>query len=256
MSLFLRIGYRISYPLGRIMKVTGILLKQRGYYQSVMQETPVDSDGSPLPWITYPAMDYLSRLDFSSAAVLEYGSGASSLWWAARAARVTSVEGRAEWADRIRKQAPTNLEVLGPLEGEDYVRKPLEGGKKYHVIVIDGIHRHECARAALPHLAEGGFLIFDNADWHERTCLWLREQGLMQIDFHGFGPFNDYTWCTAIFIRAESAFSHSQQPWPTGIYGSLPPPLSGLAYSGTAVLSTLPHPVQTSIPYENQKSTS
>lgn len=222
MSLFLRISYRVSYRLGRILKVMGILLKQRGYYQSVMQGASVDSKGRPLPWITYPAMDYLSRLDFSGAEVLEYGAGASSLWWAERAARVTSVEGRAEWADRVRQQAPSNLLVLGPLEREDYIHKPLENGKKYHVIVIDGFYRHECTQAALPHLAEGGFVILDNADWHAGTCRWLAEQGLMQIDFHGFGPFNDYTWCTAIFIRAQSAFACSQMPWPKELYGTLP----------------------------------
>lgn len=223
MSLLLRISSRLSVRLGKILRVLRILLKQRGYFQSVIQKVPVDAQGLPLPWITYPGMDYLSRLDFSAAEVLEYGAGGSSLWWAARAARVTSVEGRAEWAETIRKKAPANLEVLGPLEGEDYIRKPLERGHKYQVIVIDGFHRHECAQAALPHLAEGGFLILDNADWHERTCRWLGQQGLVQIDFHGFGPINDYTWCTAIFIRAVSAFTHMQQPWPAATYGTLPP---------------------------------
>ena len=223
MSLLLRISYRVSTRLGKIMRVMRILLKQRGYVQSMVRKVPVDAEGSPLPWITYPAMDYLSRLDFSSAEVLEYGAGESSLWWAARAARVTSVEGRADWAEMIRQKAPANLEVLGPLEGEEYIRKPLERGHQYQVIVIDGFHRHECAQAASGHLAEGGFLILDNADWNERTCRWLGEQGLVQIDFHGFGPVNDYTWCTAIFMRAASAFPHLQKPWPASIYGSLPP---------------------------------
>lgn len=221
MSLILRIGYRLSPRLGRVMRVMQTLLFRRGYWQSVTQQMPVDAQGGPLPWITYAAMDCLEGFDFSQAAVLEYGCGQSSLWWSQRAARVVSVERRAEWAARMRSAAPQNLEVLGPLEGHDYVHAPLHEGASYHVIVIDGHDRFECAQAALPHLQEGGILVLDNADWHRRTARWLRGQGLLQLDFHGPGPLNDYSWCTSLFIRASVAFPMRERTWSPAAYGSL-----------------------------------
>ena len=221
MSFILRISYRLSPRLGKILRVMQILLARRGYWQSLVQGLPVDAQSGPLPWMTYPAIDHLSRLDFSGADVLEYGCGNSSLWWAARAAQVTSVEGRAEWATQMRAKAPANLQILGPLEGEDYIHQPLTEGRKFQVIVVDGFDRHECCQAALPHLAEGGMLLLDNSDWHGRTCQWLGSQGLVQIDFHGLGPLNDYAWCTSLFIRATSALPYQQKPWPAELYGTL-----------------------------------
>ncbi len=45
-------------------------------------------------------------------------------------------------------------------------------------------------------------LIFDNSDWYPKAINYIREcLNWVQIDFHGFGPINDYTWTTTIFIN-------------------------------------------------------
>lgn len=198
-----------------------ILFAKRALWQSMRTGLPADGHGLPVPWITFPALDYLSQLDFSQAAILEYGGGQSSLWWASRARTVTTVEGRAAWAEKIRAQAPENLQVIGPVEGSAYVETPLKEGRRFEVIVVDGFLRPECARAALPFLAEHGLLILDNADWHLPLCAWLRSQGMMQIDFHGLGPVNDYTWCTSLFVRSACVVPHQGRPWPAAMYGNL-----------------------------------
>src|SRR5688572_10403591 len=48
--------------------------------------------GQPIPWYTYPAIEFIRQLDFSQSTVFEYGSGNSTMFWAASAARVISVE--------------------------------------------------------------------------------------------------------------------------------------------------------------------
>lgn len=221
MSLFERVLHRLFPAAGKALNILRTLFVRRALWQSIRTGVPVDGQGQPVPWITFPALDYLSQLDFSQANVLEYGGGQSSLWWAARAKSVTSVEGRAEWAERIREKAPANLRVIGAVEGTDYVETPLREGRMFQVIVVDGFMRPECARAALPFLAEGGLLVLDNADWYGPLCGWLRDQGMMQIDFHGFGPVNDYTWCTTVFMRNATASAHLGKPWPAAVYGNL-----------------------------------
>jgi hypothetical protein len=222
MSFLFRLIHHISPSVGKVIQLGQILLIRRGFWRSLGQQLPQDAHGQALPWFTYPAIDYLSRLDFSRAEVLEYGAGQSSLWWAARSAKVTAVEGRPEWVQALKRRAPDHLTVLGPLAGEAYVTTPLEFGRSFDVIVVDGFQRQACAQAALPFLAEGGLLILDNADWHPAICGWLRQQGLIQIDFHGFGPLNPYTWCTAIFLRSTFCLPYLDQAWDPLVYGNLP----------------------------------
>ncbi|MBB5030458.1 O-methyltransferase [Prosthecobacter vanneervenii] len=224
MTLLERVLHHFFPRAGKALAVIHTLFIKRALWESMRTGIPLDGHGQPAPWITFPALDYLSRLDFSQAHVLEYGGGQSSLWWAARAKTVTTVEGRKEWAERIRRNAPGNLSLIGPVEGLDYVESPLKGGLMFEVIVIDGFLRLECARAALPFLVEHGLLILDNSDWNAPACRWLREQGMMQIDFHGFGPVNDYTWCTSVFTRRQSAVPHRGDPWTEAVYGNLVQP--------------------------------
>lgn len=53
----------------------------------------------------------------------------------------------------------------------------------------------------------GGIVILDNSDWFRETSKYLREKlDLIEIDFHGFGPINDYTWTTSVFITRNFRF--------------------------------------------------
>ena len=52
------------------------------------------------------------------------------------------------------------------------------------------------------HLSDSGMVILDNSDWYSNTSKYLRDSlNLLQVDFHGFGPINDYTWTTSIFFK-------------------------------------------------------
>jgi len=45
-------------------------------------------------------------------------------------------------------------------------------------------------------------LVLDNSDWYPKSVRFIQDNlGWMQIDFHGFGPINNYTWTTSVFIN-------------------------------------------------------
>ncbi len=204
------------------MRVLQTLMFRRAQCQSIETGLPVDAQGRPIPWITYPALDYLNQLDFSQSSVLEYGGGQRSLWWAERAESVTTVEGESDWAETLRLRSPPNLTVIGPVEAISYAKAPLVSGPIYHAIITDGLMRVESAKAPLPFLASGGFLLFDNADRHPHVCAWLRAQGMAEIDFHVLGPVNDNTWCTSLFMHSLTVFCPTREKkWPTDVYGAL-----------------------------------
>jgi hypothetical protein len=184
------------------------LASRYGQFQTIREQRCLDSRGAPIPWYTYPAIEYLSHLDFSNRKILEYGSGSSTLWWASRCGELVSIENNSEWYERTHEIVRTQKQVSYRLETreETYVRQDYL--KSANVIVIDGVHRSKCADWTIESIHDdsrnANMLIFDNADWYPNSIRKLRESlGWMQVDFHGFGPINDYSWTTSVFINPD-----------------------------------------------------
>ncbi len=171
-----------------------------GHLKTVRLGRPVERNGDPLPWYTYPTIEYLQQLDFSDADVFEYGSGNSTLFWNSVAKTVTAVEDDEAWHRRISKQLGDGVEYRFVPRKDDYIQAVAAGDRRFDCIVVDGSHRQDCATAAVAFLRPGGLMILDNSDWYPNTAAYLRERGLIQIDMHGFGPVNPYTWTTSLFL--------------------------------------------------------
>ena len=60
--------------------------------RSMNEKVCLDRDGNPIPWYTYPAIEYLSQFDYSQKKIFEFGTGYSSMYWAKRAQKVISIE--------------------------------------------------------------------------------------------------------------------------------------------------------------------
>ena len=190
----------------------------------------IDKNGDPIPWYTYPAIEYLSNLDFSQKTILEWGGGNSSLFWAKRCKKLITIESSAEWFKVMKKNKMKNQEIYlktfidieNPLE--NYALFPKILNKLFDVIVIDGgaiqnkTTRPKCTRIAKNLLnysaRQGAMIIFDNSDWYPLTCETLRQNNLIQIDFHGFAPINAYTHTTSIFLTHNFSFKsiNDRQP--------------------------------------------
>lgn len=185
-----------------------------GFARSAREGFPVDAKGAPLPWYTYPAIEYLSQLEIAGRRVFEYGAGHSTLFWKARGARVVSVESDPGWHARLAARDPA-LRLLLCERRDEYVSAIADGEGPFDLIAIDGRWRRACAAAAPAHLAPGGLIVLDNGDLHPRSARTLRQAGLFQIDFSGFGPVNPYTWTTSLFLRADCRLA-SRDPRPLG----------------------------------------
>jgi hypothetical protein len=191
------------------------LLFDQGHLESGRTGACTDAAGAPIPWYTYPAIEYLRQLDFRDADVFEYGSGHSTLWWAARARRVVSVEDDRAWYQQLSRRLPAHCELMLETDLYEYPRAIERHGARYDVVIVDGASRGntrlKCARRAVTALREGGLIVLDNADWLPESARVLREAGLLQVDMTGFGPVNGYSWTTTLFFdrafgrRARSA---------------------------------------------------
>ncbi|HVE60483.1 MAG TPA: hypothetical protein VNA26_01600 [Chitinophagaceae bacterium] len=202
--------YRDSYEVAMGM------LKKYGWIKSKREGKCVDREGNPIPWITYPAIDFLSQLDCSERSVFEYGSGFSTLFWASRAKNVVAVESDLKWYNKIKSEVPSNCEILFSSDDLAEYSNQISNYGKFDVITIDGlaITRPSCSIMALLHIKESGFIILDNSDTCLNSAYILRSAGLIQVDFTGFAPLDSHAHTTSIFLTRGYDFQprNGQQP--------------------------------------------
>jgi predicted O-methyltransferase YrrM len=164
-----------------------------------------------VPWWTYRAIDVVDA--WLSARprpirVFEWGSGASTIWLAARADEIHSVEHHAGFGEMIGAElsrfdnvhfqvveAPESTAPVEPshkegqtgLDFADYVAAIDRVGGEFDLIVIDGRAREACLRAAVPHLASDGIIVFDNTR-RRRYQEAIEVSGLQQRVLSGLTP--------------------------------------------------------------------
>jgi predicted O-methyltransferase YrrM len=131
-----------------------------------------------LPWFAPGAVEFLDHYLLPTDEGLEFGSGRSTLWFAARVKHLTTVEHNPEWADRVRSLLKDNS-----VSNVDLVQQPRLAGDSHDIdssgyvqvtrrfqpesldfVIIDGIYRAQCARQSLPLLSPHAMLILDNVN--------------------------------------------------------------------------------------------
>jgi hypothetical protein len=165
----------------------------------------IDRDGNPLPWITYPAIHFLSDRVKPDFEVFEFGSGYSTLWWAKRVKRVTSVEHSIRWARILRPMLPKNVNYfrVDVVTDGDYCRTASRLCGHYDVISIDGRDRVNCCINCVEQLTERGVVLWDNSERprYAPGREFLLQHGFRFVDFRGLGPLNGGQWQTTVFYR-------------------------------------------------------
>ncbi len=173
-----------------------------------------------LPWIPFPAIIKLERWLNSSMTVLEFGSGASTLFFASRVAKVESVEHESSWAElvaelikkksllncRLHTVPPTDLEHPSSPEAakepDTFVssdaRYPSQSFENYvrvldqfpdeclDIVLVDGRARVACCKLARAKVKPGGFVVLDNNDRVEYSKADALFEGWNREDV--FGP--------------------------------------------------------------------
>lgn len=177
-----------------------------GHERSLQERRAVDAVGNALPWYTYAAIEFIRQLNFREKTVFEWGAGSSTLFWSDRCRSIVSIEANPDWYEQVRRLELENLDLhLISSAGAEY-EDAILSYECYDVIIIDGERRLQCAKNAVQRLCEGGIIILDNSDWYTKAAEWLRAYGLVQIDFSGFGPVNNYTWSTSLYFKGSFGF--------------------------------------------------
>lgn len=197
-------------------------LRDVGWQKSVRAGRALGPDGQSLPWWTYPAIEWIRARVRKTDRVFEYGCGSSTLWLAAHAASVVSVEHDRVWFERIGKLLPTNAAIqfrpAGAEEADDvaapYARAILDQAEPLDIVVIDGMERNACARLAVEKLADDGLIVFDNSHRtkYREGMAALSRSGLWRVDFDGLVPASGVRSVTSVFGRKLGRWLDSAIP--------------------------------------------
>jgi len=187
-----------------LSRYIGETLHPMGWIASFQAGLPVDTGMQPLPWWTYPAIDFMATVVRPDFQVFEYGGGHSTLWWSTRVARVITVDHDQAWVKKIAPslKAPHEMRYIGAgqpvsevarhmadtyfqasprsdfpyeearitvrgLNDADYVTYAAsirEYEHKFDCVVIDGMARRLCAHFAVDSLEDDGIILFDNSN--------------------------------------------------------------------------------------------
>jgi len=129
------------------------------------------------PWLTPRAVELLDGLLRREDNAIEWGSGRSTCWLAARVGKLISVEADGQWFDRVKLMlAERNIRNVDyrhcpvPDEEEresDYTRVSDElPDRSLGFALVDGAARGTCACNVLPKLQSGAVMVIDNINWY------------------------------------------------------------------------------------------
>ena len=133
-----------------------------------------------LPWITDGANDKLKEIIDSGEVktILEFGSGASTVWLSRQPVEVISVESNKEWCsfieEKFKEDNIKNVTLMhAPLPNHHLCKQFHNQKKTFDLVIVDdgnsGVDCHRATTAIVSHklIRPGGYLMLDN---DERKC--------------------------------------------------------------------------------------
>ncbi|HWD90004.1 MAG TPA: hypothetical protein VG367_17880 [Mucilaginibacter sp.] len=176
-----------------------------GWTNSIITGNVVDASNNPLPWATYPFIQFVGERLKSTHDVFEFGSGNSTLFYAKKVGSVTSVDHDLFWYDKIKNSMPSNVNLFYCEFSEDgnYCNYVSKTNKLYDMIIVDGMDRVNCCINNIGALKQNGVMILDDSerDEYDEATTFLVKKGFKRIDFWGTAPTVYYLKCTTIFYR-------------------------------------------------------
>jgi hypothetical protein len=135
--------------------------------------TRVTPGGNNTPWMVPSAVSHLARIMRNDWNVFEFGSGWSTLWYAERSDKVTSVEDDPHWhalvREKVRERAIVNCDAR--LVDLKAFAKCVEGfeNETFDLVIVDGSEEADgnrliCIQASAPKVKQGGYLVLDDSD--------------------------------------------------------------------------------------------
>jgi len=140
--------------------------------------------------------------------LLEYGSGNSTMFYAARVKSVQTVEHNKEWFTIVSKQLPSNVDIrfIDLETGGAYSQYGRQFPNTFDIVIVDGRDRVNCLKNSIDSLTSRGVMILDDSERerYKDGIKFLTDLGFKRLDFTGISPGEFYPKATSVFYRSEN----------------------------------------------------
>lgn len=174
----------------------------------------INANIRPVPWLTDKGVEFLEEFiaEHPSAKILEFGSGASTVWFAKKGIDLFSVEHDRKWYTLVKKTIesdPDCVPIHYFLRTRPYYSICKEFPDEYFdLILVDGRNRKGCVYAGLPKLKKGGVLMLDNAERRYYFPVYKHMATWERFDAPQIGPdqcgYQYRGWLTSWWIKPIS----------------------------------------------------
>lgn len=180
-----------------------------GWTKSFLEGFSQDENGNAVPWMSYPAIEFLQSYLNENHEVFEFGCGASTFFFSKRVKKVVGIETNDKWLSIIKDKLPHNCEnveinfMSDGLTNSAYENFPKNCGQKFDLIIIDSLKRFECAKNVLDALKPKGAVILDDSERknYKKIFDFFSENKFTQTDFFGIAPGQLRIKNTTLFTR-------------------------------------------------------
>jgi len=167
-----------------------------GWTRSFLEGISQDEHGNLLPWMTYPAIEFLQKYLTKKHDVFEFGCGASTIFFAQKVKKVYGVETNQKWLDLINDKLQSldltaQIELMeNGIDNKNYEIFPQKFEKKFDIIVIDSLKRFLCAQHAVNFIKDDGIIILDDSqrENYKKIFEFFAKNGFEKRDFLGIEP--------------------------------------------------------------------
>lgn len=198
---------------------TWLGLKKRPVPPPAMLQMPAvaQADWRDVPWLTDGAVDFLEALleRTPGTRVLEFGTGASTLWFARRRVSMISIDHDPAWHASVCQRLPASTSADVRLCERPYYPVAADfPSDSFDLVLVDGRDRVACVRYTTRLVRPGGFMLVDNTERVETgryADIPAILEGWTRTDFEQHGP-----------DRAGWQFVHPENRWITSVWQKPP----------------------------------
>lgn len=193
----------------KLVKDEKSFLVETGYINSKLNKKLENKNGEPVPWMNYSVVAFLEERLNITMKIMEYGSGASTLFFASKCNSVASIEHDENWFESVNKLLLVNKIsnvrlIFSPLrEKYNYVKELVEENEKFEIVLIDGENRVETALNSYEVLTSNGVLILDDSsrEDYKEVFNFYRKNNFSALNLQGMKPGGFKKDQTTIFYR-------------------------------------------------------
>ena len=232
--------YHNNSNFENLLSIHAGFLETSGWLESKNKNASY-KNGKLIPWFTYSSITFLESINLKKMNIVEFGSGASTVWFSERCNKITSYEFDSSYAEQTKQKCKANnLEIVTmdkflnqnsnkpteaiqtliekDLQILDLVAKQIASAidfkgfmedvqskiKEADLVVIDGGMRNLAIHLTAEYANSNALVLVDNTDVAPiRSGLSpLETHDFIEIPFSGLTPLNPYESQTSLFLRS------------------------------------------------------